>query len=342
MMSTCSISWLRLHSSPQFSCRHHHDADVIHHNQQPAVCGQADTSATSLRLDLQPHVPTQALKPKKKNRRQGHGLLVDMETQVSSNIIKQGLGHFKDTLRCSLAMDFAPSYQRQSNFKAPGRKVGKVLTDDFKGAAQVRALDQLVWDWDKVDNQEQEREKMDQVSIDESGVNSRREMRDTSDTFLSVPQAESSQVSMDFDQGMDQQPLSMDVDQGRDQQLNPIPEEVVVNTSTSRVNGGGLNEEQIPDLHITENLDGQGVPQTDQEVPLPPAFHNQNIVVRNIQDSDAETEQVPANPSLLEDPVSCTLGDNLYHDASPSPLGFPPATRVMIEMRLSGLLKEKE
>ena len=47
-------------------------ADVLHEDQQPAVSGQADTSAFSLRLDLQPLVPTPAKKPKKKMLCQGH------------------------------------------------------------------------------------------------------------------------------------------------------------------------------------------------------------------------------------------------------------------------------
>ena len=321
--------------------------DVLHEDQQPAVFGQA----SSPRLELQPLVATPAEKPKKKIRRLGQGLVVDMEIQISSNIIKQGLEYYEDTLRCpSVAMDFAPSLQRHFDFKAPGRKVGNILTDDFKAAAQVRGLGQLVWDLDKVDNQEQERVNMEQqVSMNESEVNSRCGMRNTSELSLDAPQAESSRLSMDADQGMEQGLSSMDVDLVRDKQLDPIAEEVAVDTSRCPVNyDGGFIEEQIPDLQITEahpvneNLDALRSPRNDQEVPLPHTINDQNLVLLSNQDSVVEAEPVPANSGILQDQVSCKHGDDLCRDASPSlPLSLP-VPRDSVEMKLAGLLIETE
>ena len=107
---------------------------------------------------------------------------MDMETQILLNIIKQGLEHYDDILRCPhVVMDLAPIFQiRGINFMAPGRKVGKVMADYFKKAAQVRALGQLVWDWEEVDNQEQERVKMEQIGISESDARNFRSLPECS------------------------------------------------------------------------------------------------------------------------------------------------------------------
>ena len=115
-------------------------AYVIDKCKQRVISGKADASISCPRLKLQPLVPTVAHKPKKMIRRQGQGLVVDMETQILLNILKQGLEHYDDILRCPhVVMDLAPIFQiRGINFMAPGRKVGKVMADYFKEAAQVR------------------------------------------------------------------------------------------------------------------------------------------------------------------------------------------------------------
>ena len=228
------------------------------------------------------------------------------------------------------------------------------MTDYFKETAQVRALGHVVWDWEKVDDQEQERVITEQVSIYESEANSRCGTRETSELCLTVPQAESSRLSMDVDQGRDQGLSSMDVDLGRDKQVHPIPEEEVLDTSRSRINyGGGFIEEQIPDLQITEvaqpvdgNLNGQGSPRNNQEAPPPSTLNEQNYVSPVKQDSVVEAENMPGNASLLQDQVSCPNenmhgGEILCCDVSQSP---PPSlvTRDTIKTNLSSLFTEKE
>ena len=109
-------------------------AYVIDEYKQRVISGKADASISCPRLELQPLVPTVAHKPKKMIRRQGQGLVVDMETQILLNIIKEGLEHYDDILRCPhVVMDLAPIFQiRGINFMAPGRKVGKVMADYFQ------------------------------------------------------------------------------------------------------------------------------------------------------------------------------------------------------------------
>ena len=67
------------------------------------------------------------------------------------------------------------------------------MVDDFKEAALSGALSQFSWDWEKTvdpDQEQQEREGIEQVSVEFSGHGRRLELREmsVSGTFLGAPQ----------------------------------------------------------------------------------------------------------------------------------------------------------
>jgi len=264
----------------------------IDYNQPLAIPVQEDPSSTSPSLDLQPLVPTQGLGLNEKRKTRRRVLtLVDMEVQIPSNTIKQGLQNYEDTMRCPIvALDFPPNPNVLSNsidFKAPGRRLGGRLADDFKEAALSGALGQLSWDWEKVavddhdqDQEQQEREGIEQVSVEGSGHGSRLELREmsVSGTFLGAPEAESSRISMD-------------VEQGRKRQLESIVEEGVEIMPESPGNcNGGLNEKIIPEFNITDVppvhgdiQDVQESPRQNIEVPTHQTSHDQDLDEMNQQ-----------------------------------------------------------
>jgi len=262
----------------------------IDYNQPPAIPVQEDPSSTSPSLDLQPLVPTPGLNEKRKTRRRVL-TLVDMEVQIPSNTIKQGLQNYEDTMRCPIvALDFPPNPNVLSNsidFKAPGRRLGGRLADDFKEAALCGPLGQLSWDWEKAVvndhdqvQEQQEREGIEQGSVEGSGHGSRLELREmsVSGTFLGAPEAESSRISMD-------------VEQGRKRQLESIVEEGVEIMPESPGNcNGGLNEKIIPEFNITDVPPVHGDIQDVQEslrqnieVPTHQTSHDQDLDEMNQQ-----------------------------------------------------------
>merc|ERR1719427_970141 len=162
-------------------------------------------------LDLQPLVtaPTRHPRPGKK----GRGLVwVDVDTQISADCIRHGLNNYEDTMRCQeVSKDLARQLPEVVTFTAAGRMLGAALGEDYKEAVRVSGVNRApsTWDWGEEVEEEGtvaedlEREgTVGEGSIDVSGQGSRLGDRIRPDSFLGVPQAESSGISPDLEGGL--------------------------------------------------------------------------------------------------------------------------------------------
>ena len=97
-------------------------------------------------LDLQPLVMAPVRQPRTVKRKQGR-VWVDMETQISSDLIRHGMNSYRDTMRCQeVAMDMARQLHK-AVFTGPGRDLGMLLGFRFKEAARTVELGIVVaWD----------------------------------------------------------------------------------------------------------------------------------------------------------------------------------------------------
>ena len=100
-------------------------------------------------LDLQPLVSAPVRQARTGKRKQGL-VWVDIETQITSDSIRQGMNSYRDTMRCQeVAMDLA-NQMPKAVFTGPGRVHGMVLGIQFKEGARLAGLGQVVaWDWDE-------------------------------------------------------------------------------------------------------------------------------------------------------------------------------------------------
>eukprot|EP00092_Neocalanus_flemingeri_P026355 GFUD01028571.1.p1 GENE.GFUD01028571.1~~GFUD01028571.1.p1 ORF type:complete len:567 (-),score=207.89 GFUD01028571.1:217-1917(-) len=156
--------------------------------------------AAEAQLDLQPLVPQRKPKPAKKRR----GLVwVDLDTQISSDSIRQGMGDFKDTMRCrEVSMDFARQLPKV-DFTRPGRQLGVALGAEYKEVFR-RAVGgrEVTWDWQEEDGRERQTG-VGEGSVEASGEGSRMEERNLSGSFVVPPQFESSRIGVEQEEMAD-------------------------------------------------------------------------------------------------------------------------------------------
>ena len=176
-------------------------------------------------LDLQPLVSAPVRQARTGKRKQGL-VWVDIETQITSDSIRQGMNSYRDTMRCQeVSMDLAKQMPK-AVFTGPGRDHGMVLGFQFKEGARLAGLGQVVaWDWDErqdivdmeniesedvlqeVERQNAEVESNVEVSRQDSRIEERRvsnfgllEMSEQGNkieegSFPGLPQAESSRIA---------------------------------------------------------------------------------------------------------------------------------------------------
>eukprot|EP00092_Neocalanus_flemingeri_P017179 GFUD01018580.1.p1 GENE.GFUD01018580.1~~GFUD01018580.1.p1 ORF type:complete len:560 (+),score=197.09 GFUD01018580.1:2-1681(+) len=150
--------------------------------------------AAEVQLDLQPLVPQRKPKPAKKRQ----GLVwVDLDTQISSDSIRQGMGDFKDTMRCQeVSMDFTRQLPKV-DFTRPGRQLGVALGAEYKEVLR-RAVGgrEVTWDWQEEDGGERQTG-VGEGSVEASREGSRMEERNLSGSFVVPPQFESSRIGVE-------------------------------------------------------------------------------------------------------------------------------------------------
>jgi hypothetical protein len=276
---------------------------------------------------------------KTKGRKAKQGLVwVDLETQISSDSIRQGLHDYEDTMRCQdVAMDLANRLPKPNvGFRASGRDLGMALVAEFKEAIRQVGVDrEFTWDWVVEEDEVRERQNtVGERSVEASGQGSRLEERNASGSFLGLPQAESSRIVPDMEKTL----VEGQLEDIREQE----EEEDRVST---RVDVDKTVEDARMKIFESEQH-GAGVHQDHQQVGdgrdlLPPVDtllqttlvqeNDQNTLLEEMQrrEDNQEVIQDLQPPQQEDDLFQGILGVDDHHlQRSPSPTPLSPGPSV--------------
>ena len=288
-------------------------------------------------LDLQPLVHMVSKKTRGGKGKQGL-VWVDLETQISSDIIRQGLHNYEDTMRCQdVAMDLASRLPKpRVGFRAPGRDLGMALADEFKEAVSQMGVDrEFMWDWvvEEEDDEERERQNtMGERSVEASGQGSRLEERNASGSFLGVPQAESSRIIPDTENTLVEGQLEEIREQEEEDtvstrvDVDKTVEDARVRISESEQHGAGVQQD------LQQVVEGQDLlPSVDNLLQTTLVQENgQNILLEEMQQQGEyqELNQDLQPPQQEDDLFQGMFGVNdnhLQRSPSPTPLSQGPS-----------------